>query len=347
MGVSLSGANPADFIQTNNCQQTTLPPNGSCTVNVTFKPQAEGARIASLMIGENVSSGFQSIILEGTGLSPLPILSASSLNFGTQPVGTDSPPLAVTLVNKGNAALNIGGIAVSGDFNEFNRCSTSLAPAGSCVIFIHFVPTAIGNRAGTLTITDNAAGTPQTVALSGMGAADFSIATMPGSPTSQTITAGQTATFQLVLTPSGPFSGAVSLTCSISPAVSSAPTCGLSSSSVQLSGGSGQTVTITVGTASGASAAPFSVPRWKSPSGFLLVAWMGLLLGSAWMLWQTRKRLTAFALPIMAFAFLLWIGCGGGNAAKLTKTPAGTYTATVTATAGASTQTTNLTIIVQ
>jgi hypothetical protein len=84
------------------------------------------------------------------------------------------------------------------------------------------------------------------------------------------------------------------------------------------------------------------------PQGFCSWHEVGLLLGSTWMLWQTRKRLTAFALPIMAFAFLLWIGCGGGgNAAKLTKTPAGTYTAAVTATSGASTQTTNLTIVVQ
>ena len=38
-----------------------------------------------------------------------------------------------------------------------------------CTINITFTPTATGNRTGTLTINDNAAGSPHTVALSGTG----------------------------------------------------------------------------------------------------------------------------------------------------------------------------------
>ena len=56
----------------------------------------------------------------------------------------------------------------------------------------------------------------------------FSIGPASGSQTSQTVTAGQTASFSLVLAPTGKFSGAVSLSCSIAPTAATAPpTCSL------------------------------------------------------------------------------------------------------------------------
>jgi hypothetical protein len=39
----------------------------------------------------------------------------------------------------------------------------------SCLLKINFHPTQVGLRTGAVTITDNAAGSPQTVALSGTG----------------------------------------------------------------------------------------------------------------------------------------------------------------------------------
>jgi Abnormal spindle-like microcephaly-assoc'd, ASPM-SPD-2-Hydin len=45
----------------------------------------------------------------------------------------------------------------------------------TCVIKVTFTPTQIGTRTGTLTINDNAANTPQTVALSGIGGAQATL----------------------------------------------------------------------------------------------------------------------------------------------------------------------------
>jgi hypothetical protein len=120
----------------------------------------------------------------GSGGSPLPPLNSpgavpapTSLTFGNQATGSTSAAQTVTLTNNGTAALTISGIATSGDFAQTNGCSASLAAGASCSISITFTPTASGSRSGALTITDNAANSPQTVALTGASASG---ATPPG-----------------------------------------------------------------------------------------------------------------------------------------------------------------------
>jgi hypothetical protein len=75
----------------------------------------------------------------------------------------------VTLSNTGSAALTISSIGASGDFAQSNTCGASVAAGASCTVQVTFTPTAIGQRAGTLTIADNAAPSPQSVSLSGIG----------------------------------------------------------------------------------------------------------------------------------------------------------------------------------
>src|SRR5262249_44870845 len=84
-----------------------------------------------------------------------------------------SAPQTVTLSNNGNSSLAISSISVSGDFAQTNSCGNTLAPGSSCSITVTFAPTTSGSRAGTLTVSDNAAGSPQTVSLSGNGLIAF------------------------------------------------------------------------------------------------------------------------------------------------------------------------------
>jgi hypothetical protein len=49
---SIMGSNPGDFSQTNNCPGT-LAVNASCSITVTFTPQALGSRVATLVIQTN------------------------------------------------------------------------------------------------------------------------------------------------------------------------------------------------------------------------------------------------------------------------------------------------------
>lgn len=104
--------------------------------------------------------------------APLLTLSAGSLNFGTQSVGTVANQ-TLTLSNSGTAALSISSLQVSGtnsaEFGISNGCGSSVAPGDSCSISLVFQPAAVGSRSATLSISDNASGSPQTVGLSGTG----------------------------------------------------------------------------------------------------------------------------------------------------------------------------------
>jgi hypothetical protein len=93
----------------------------------------------------------------------------SSLTFATQVVGSASPAKQVKLTSVGEQATTISNIATSGDFAQTNNCPASLSANKGCFIDVIFTPTATGTQTGTLTITDDAAGSPQTLSLTGTG----------------------------------------------------------------------------------------------------------------------------------------------------------------------------------
>jgi hypothetical protein len=96
-----------------------------------------------------------------------------SLTFGSQAVGTTSPPQTITVANTGDASMFINSAAVPNtlDFTVVSDgCSGLTLPAGtSCDMSITFNPSATGTRTAALTVTDNAPGSPQTAPLTGTG----------------------------------------------------------------------------------------------------------------------------------------------------------------------------------
>jgi hypothetical protein len=126
-----------------------------------------------------------SVLLQNIGSISL---SNTALNFSPQVIGTSSATQKVTLINIGNSAVSIRSIAVTGtdptDFSETNTCPSWLPVGQSCMISVTFRPTQPGMRTAAVTITDNASGSPQSVALSGTGLALGPNATL--SPTSMT-----------------------------------------------------------------------------------------------------------------------------------------------------------------
>lgn len=108
-------------------------------------------------------------VLPALTASPSVSLSPVSLSFGSQALGTLSSTHSVTLTNTGNGALAISSITVNGDFAPTDNCGTSVGVGKTCIIGVTFTPTGNGTRNGTLTISDNTAGSPQTVRLSGTG----------------------------------------------------------------------------------------------------------------------------------------------------------------------------------
>ena len=165
--ISLTGTNPGDFAETNTCG-TSVAAGANCTISVTFTPMATGTRTASVSIADNAAGSPQTVGLTGTGVTggPAVTLSPTSLNFGTDVVGMVSSPLTVTLTNTGTATLTISSFTVTGadagDFLATNNCSGSVAAGANCTITVKFNPHGSGPRTGTLSIADNAAGSPQT-----------------------------------------------------------------------------------------------------------------------------------------------------------------------------------------
>jgi hypothetical protein len=105
----------------------------------------------------------------GPESAPAITLTAYSLQFASQPVGTTSQPQTVLLRNMGNASLVISSITATGDFSEFDNCGTSVPAAGSCILSVSFSPTSGGVRNGSVLLRSDAAGSPHSVTLSGTG----------------------------------------------------------------------------------------------------------------------------------------------------------------------------------
>ena len=171
--IAVTGTNSGDFSQTNNCSSK-LAAGFSCNIAVTFSPLAVGSRSAAITITDNASGGPQSVTLSGTGkVGALPVvtLTPATLAFPNVQLNTASAPQVVTVKNTGAAALNITNISisatVSGDFSQVNTCSSSIPVGSTCTITVTFTPTSLINQTGSVSITDNAATTLQSVPLTG------------------------------------------------------------------------------------------------------------------------------------------------------------------------------------
>jgi hypothetical protein len=167
-GISITGSDPADFSQTDTCPGT-LAAGASCTITVIFTPSATGTRTASLSVADNASNSPQTLALTGVGVQAAVTFSSTSLTFPTQLVYTQSAPRVVTLTNSGTSTLTITSFSVTGNFTQTNTCGSSLDPRANCSISVTFKPSFKGTLTGTVSVTDNAPGSPQTVSLTGTG----------------------------------------------------------------------------------------------------------------------------------------------------------------------------------
>jgi hypothetical protein len=159
-----------DFTKTSTCGSP-VAADGSCTISVTFSPSAIGISVGAVTIADSAPGSPHLIDLSGKGVSGIVSLSTTDLSFGDQRVGTTSMEQTVTLSNPAATPLFLEGVAASGDFAMTHSCGSSVVAGGSCTIVVTFTPSAVGPRAGTVTITSSASGSPHAIALSGNGTA--------------------------------------------------------------------------------------------------------------------------------------------------------------------------------
>jgi P pilus assembly chaperone PapD len=197
-----------NFAETDTCTGG-VPAASTCTLSVTFAPSTTGTLSGSVVINDNAAGSPHTISLAGTGSGAVAGFVPSTLTFPSTTVGVTSAPQTVTLANQGNVTMNITSIQVSGDYAETNTCSSTLAPSSSCTISVTFAPSAAGNRVGTLAVNDDAAGSPQTVLLSGTGSVAAAVTVTPATLTFPGTALGNSSSVEAV-TLSNP--GSVSLT---------------------------------------------------------------------------------------------------------------------------------------
>ncbi len=178
---------PDDYQITGNTCGKTLAGGANCTVKVTFiadsddPPLPSPGNYANLTITDNASGSPQTAYMSVRVINPKVSLSSSSVSFGKQTHGTTSTAMKVTLTNSGTGVipLTFGTISVTAGSADFELTSGSgtncvnggtVAAGASCAIYVTFTPPAKGTTySGTVTITDNAQNSPQSISLSGTG----------------------------------------------------------------------------------------------------------------------------------------------------------------------------------
>jgi hypothetical protein len=174
---TLTGTNASKFSIPSNHQAcgATLGAGLNCSFDVAMTPTTSGSLSASVQITDNATNSPQTLALTGSGIAPAAAsLSTTSIAFGTVAVGSTSGYKMVTLTNTGGATLTVSAVTLTGtNASSFSlpsnhqTCLKALAPGTNCTFDVAFKPTATGTLTGAVSITDNASGSPQSIALSG------------------------------------------------------------------------------------------------------------------------------------------------------------------------------------
>ncbi|MHB1955440.1 MAG: beta strand repeat-containing protein [Sulfobacillus sp.] len=309
-------AGQAYSISANTCGSS-IAPGGSCSVSIVFKPSTSGTTSDALQISFGSPAATQSITLTGIGAVPSAAPSPGTMNFGSLTVSGSSNAIA-TLTNSGSAALSGTSVRILGqnssDFSlSSDDCTGVTLPSNSsCLLTVSFSPQGTGTRQATLSVADNASGSPQIVSLTGTGVSK------------------------------------VTPTILVSPSSSSINTAQLLTATVSVNGGSGNatptgTVTLTSGsytstaTTLSSGSATINVPAGSLPTGAdtLAASYSGDADYSATTGTASVTVTTAVSpsFTVSGTAVTISPGATTGNTSTITVTPAGGFTGSVVLTA--------------
>jgi hypothetical protein len=182
LGASIGGANPGDFaISNENCAALILLQSESCVIEVSFSPQAGGAREAAL---EVTIEGEPALLvpLAGTGQTRKLTVPGTTA-FATTTVGGMATE-KVLLKNTSEAIVNVSEVKIEGpdsaDFGiEGGNCVGFIGTGMSCELSVRFTPGATGVRQALLRVSSDGTPADYVTELSGEGAAP-EIAVEPG-----------------------------------------------------------------------------------------------------------------------------------------------------------------------
>lgn len=331
--VSASG----DYVAGGSCPAAggLLTANSSCTVEVVFTPKMSGTRTGMLSIATSASTLPLQVALTGIAIQSHLVVTPSALAFGNVVEGVASNQ-TLTLANTGNAQITNLALVTRGDYAVSIPCATQvLAPGQSCSVQITFLPTELGERDGTLTVTSSDLSSPLLVPLTGAGirTGGFALSVDGGLSSTVSVPSGQPAAYHLAVTPTLGFSGAVALTCTpVHPATYAS--CSISPSQITLvSSPLNSAATIMTLASLGGNARLNALQSGADPRP--LGVFVCLLLPGAYGVFKLRKplrgRLPVLLALIITACTLVAIGCGSGGDPRIRYAPVGKYQYLVTA----------------
>lgn len=329
---------------------TTGTISGVTSTNTGIGAQLYGLQLANTASAILINDNFSGNLEGGDGINAGPQrVSTTSLSFPDQLVGTTGSSQTVTLY-AGAVVIQQLVVEVSGDFSETNNCGTGLPAFSNCQVTVTFKPTSTGTRNGTLTITDSAPYSPQTVSLAGIGVShSLGLSVATGSSSSSTVAAGTTAKYLLSIGGAG-ISGTALLSCSGAPKGADC----IVPAAEALNATTATAFTVNVSTTSRTVGA-------VHPTYFRSSPWLWALTILGWALLPpteiTGRSARRYLLLLPLLLLMLLNSCGGagteaGGGSKSgginpTGTPAGTYTLMVTAKSGSTSEQMSLTLTVQ
>ncbi len=157
---------------------TQTPPQAVCLAGGPASPTATPTSTGSATPTATPSPGGTPTATPTPTSTPTPVdaklkISPTSVKFKATAVNSVSKSKEVTIKNQSSKSsgltVTIAGETASPPFAVAGQCVTSLAPGKSCKVSVTFDPTDTSEQTGQLTISDDAAGAPQTVQLSGTG----------------------------------------------------------------------------------------------------------------------------------------------------------------------------------
>ncbi len=128
-----------------------------------LKMFARVALIGALVVLSSVAAAQPAVTIPG-----------GPFTLGSSPLGVPSSVLLVSVQNTGTSSLTITSVTASGDFSIAStpiacQVVVTVTAGNTCTVFVRFTPTALGPRAGVVSIIDNAPGSPHTFNVTGFG----------------------------------------------------------------------------------------------------------------------------------------------------------------------------------
>ena len=146
-----------------------IAPGGVKTFTIRFSPNAAGPLGTTFTVTSNAVSSPNTINVDGIGVADPEIsFDPPQLAFGSVDVGSKKD-LVLTINNSGSMKLTVTSItSTNSDFSALVG-QFEVPGGGSYSDTIRFIPSVAGDRSGTLTITSNAATSPDDVVVEGTG----------------------------------------------------------------------------------------------------------------------------------------------------------------------------------